>query len=309
MGVSKLDTPFQICIKLTTDNSGTHFTKFLQAGLAMSSKTIWKTLAKFNLCPVQGSSSSTDSVTPLSRRAQLTEAKLGRKRYLCLDIRYWQNEKPLGGVNLNPEEVTFLKESICRQTTNHRSENGKSLSLLMEPQPMVLQVKADKVNAVLLEGEVMTRLQNLLPIVAWMILLKQETHEELTMDMLQTITAIKFLEANEGLNGEDDDKQITSFIESEKSSIGKMFLKLTDFFGLTEAAMNKAFEAAYNDQDADEVKALILDSTKIEREEGEVTPEGDVVMLKTLLLSLEDYKTSGKRQKLSGGSPAKRTKT
>lgn len=259
----------------------------------MSSKCSWKTLARFSLCPVKDTVSSTGTTTQPLLRAHLTEAKNAQLTYLCLDIRHWQNGKPLGGISLSSGDLSFLQTSLEEKTTSHRYDNGKTVSLLMEPQPMILQVKAGKVNAVLLESAVMTHLQELLPLFSWMILTKSQDQDDVATDFVQALTAINIVDTYEPETA-DVEGEISDLIVSVKEKVELDMLKIRDFFGVSESAFSKLIESGWKSVDDDEVKEQVLDALKSNKKG---TADYDYFFVKKFMESLDGERDEKKKKR------------
>lgn len=221
------------------------FQKFIST-LNMYANNSWRTLVKFNLSPVQGFSSSTDNASQHSLRVQITEAKFGKKNYLRMDLRQWDDEKPLAGVSIGMEDVEFLQDHLESQESAHRREGaGKSLSYLLEPQPMVVQVKAGKVNVVLIDATTRTHLQELLPIVYYLMERKEDKEEEIADEILKNLTASKVIEEYKPTTKDILNIDLNIAITKVKDKVAAAFVLLADYFGLSHDEMTALFDERF----------------------------------------------------------------
>lgn len=289
----------------------------------------WKSLLKFFLFQPSDSAPSATNSLPQSRQIQLVEAQLDNKRILRLDFRHWQDDKALNGISMTPAEASFLAEKLAEvelQASHCELENDKSLAILVEPQPMLLQVSAKKVNAMLLDASAVTRLRSLLPSLLWAMDLKMGSPAEMKQDILIALIALKCKEKAmlmldkplDDLSDHSSKAEFQAFIRTKqlKMAATRAFARLGELFGLTQAEMmlvvSDFFEAI--DSFEDEIMTYIADAMSGEDRDT----EGDLRKLERLYELMDDEEENirkrkfsdgnRKRQKLAGGPPSKRTR-
>lgn len=265
----------------------------------------WRTLISFILYQPSDSSASEQNSLPQSRKLKLVEAQLGEKRILRIDLRHWQEEKALNGLSMSPDEARYLGEKMKEPellASQFETENDKKLAILLEPQPMLVQVVSTKVNAMLLDSPITTRLRDLLPSLLWMIDLKNGTTEEMQKDVLMALTAIKFRDMEESPSASTgpivDELQGLLRSKGLKKSVSKAFSRLADLFLITPSEMNIICADFFKSIDSfqDEIHEYVKDSIK-NKGKG-----GDFYHLKKLLALLEKEENTAKKRQFSDGN-------
>lgn len=288
----------------------------------------WQSLLKFACYPPLDSSSAEELPMQQYRLIQLVQAQIPNKRIMRVDLRHWQDDKALNGISMSPEETILLHKKL-QQTKIEPAclemENDRSLSVLVEPQPIIMQVATKRISAMLLDAQMKTCLEESLPVLLWTIDMKGGTAEEMKKDILIALTAIN---CRGKVSATDSDmidvvslaEELKSYWKSKplKMAVNKSFIRLNDMFSLTTTEMNNVCNDFFAEIDSfeGEVLAQVVDAISNEKNDGLKT--GDYFQMKNLLGLLDKEEDSAKkrkftngkrmRQKLSGGPPSKYSK-